>query len=189
MLIDVLLLLNALSALWGGRLLFRETRNYAVWLYELMFAVLFVLRPLAIWSFGLVTLDLVRFDVGPDALLIYLLCGLLFSVVFHWAVYRFYRRARLFTDRILPLFNFDGVSTFRFGFMLLLFLLLTYVVNAVKYHSLTYFAENHDAFEAMMRLSGGHWYLEVLSGILIFPLVVLLARHVNAKPAKLACLL
>jgi len=189
MLIDGLLLLNAASALRGGRLLFRETRNYAVWLFELMYAVLFVIRPLAISSFGLVTLDLVRFDVGHDALLIYLLCGLLFSVVFHWAVYSFYRRARLFTDRILPLFNFDGVSTFRFALMVLLFLLLTYAVNALKYHSLTYFAENRDAFEAMMRLSGGHWYLEVLSGILIFPLVVLLSRHVNAKPAKLACLL
>lgn len=189
MLIDVLLLLNTVSALWGGRLLFRETRNCAVWLFELMFAVLFVMRPLAIWSFGLVTLDLVRFDVGPDAILIYLLCGLLFSVVFHWTVYRFYRRARLFTDRVLPLFNFDNVSTSRVALMVVLFLLLTYAVNAVKYHSLTYFAENHDAFAAMMRLSGGHWYLEVLSGILIFPLVVLLARHVNAKPAKLACLL
>jgi hypothetical protein len=189
MLIDVLLLLNTVSAIWGGRLLFKQTRNYAVWLFELMFAVLFVIRPLAISSFGLVTLDLVRFDVGPDALLIYLLCGLLFSVVFHWVVYRFYRRARLFTDRILPLLNFDGVSTYRVGLMVVLFLLLTYAVNALKYHSLTYFAENPDAFEAMMRLSGGHWYLEILSGILIFPLVVLLARHVNSKPAKLACLL
>lgn len=189
MLIDALLILNGVSALWGGQLLFKQTRNYAVWLFELMFGILFVMRPLAISSFGLVTLDLVRFGVGREALLIYLLCGLLFSILFHWVVYCFCRRTRLFTDRIFAFFDFDGVSTFRFTVMVLSFLLLTYAVNVLKYNSLTYFAENRDSFEAMMRLSGGHWYLEVLSGISIFPLVVLLARHLNAKPAKLACLL
>jgi oligosaccharide repeat unit polymerase len=186
MLIDVVLILNAIAAIAGGYVLYRKTHNYSIYLFELIFCIFFVARPLLITSFGLSSFDLLRFGIGNDAILTYAVCGLVFTAVFHWTVFKLYGRRRLFSDRFFRICNFDRVSNLRLASVFLIFAVLTYLVNAfIRLHSLTYFAENLDSFAAGTNLVNGLWFVEVLSSVLIFPLIVVLARNLDAKPIRL----
>ena len=66
-----------------------------------------------------------------------------------------------------------------------MFAILTYGVNAFKFRSLTYFAQNLDSFAAGVSLEGGLWFVQILSWSLIFPLVAFLGRNLQAKPRRL----
>jgi oligosaccharide repeat unit polymerase len=187
--IGLFLILNLVAAVWGGRVLFQQTRNYVIYLFEAVFVMFFVVRPLTVSYFGVLSPDLVRFGIDDESVFTYVLCGLVFAVVFHLIVYRLYRLPRLFSDRFFRVCDFEGVSASRFNFVLLMFVVITYGVNVFKFHSATYFLENLDAFSAGVNLVNGLWFVEVLSGIMIFPLLVLLGKNLEAKPWRLFYLL
>jgi len=189
MLFPLVLILSTLTALLGGYLLFKITRNYCVCLFEIMFLLFFVVRPYLVYSFEILTFDLKRFGVENDAVLTYAACGLIFSIVFHRTVYKLYQKPSLFFDGWFRICNFDRIRRLRFFAVLCFFTVLTYLVNALKFHSLGYFRQNLDSFEAGVNLQGGLWFLQILSWILIFPLIALVARNLDARPVKLFGLL
>src|SRR5690348_6356611 len=123
------LFLSVVLSVWGGRLLFRRTKSYVVYLFEVMFLLFFVVRPFSLTFLGGASFDLKRFGIGDGPVLTYSLCGLIFSAVFHFAVFRLYGRRRLFSDRMLRFCDFDDVSNGRFAFVFLVFVLITYVAN------------------------------------------------------------
>jgi hypothetical protein len=187
--LSLILIINTIIVVWGGLILFRQTRNYPIYLFELMFVLLFVVRPFSVSYLGLLSIDRDRFGIDDRTVLTYAVCGLVFIIVFHLTVYRLYRRQRLFSDRLFRTWNFDKVRGSRFVIVLLMFTVLTYAVNVFKFHSLTYLVERIDSFAAMMNLAGGLWFVEILSPILIFPLIALLARNLDATVARGAGLL
>lgn len=150
-----------------------------------MFALFFILRPLLVSSFGILSVDLLSFAVGDDSILTYAICGLIFTIVFHVMVLRLYCRSCLFSDRFFRICDFDKIHRFRFAMVLLAFVMLTYAVNAFKFHSLTYFVRNLDSFAAGVSLEGGLWFVQILSSIAIFPAIVFLASNLKASPIRL----
>lgn len=187
--LNLVLILNTVAAIWGGRILFRRTRNYCIYLFESVFVLLFAVRPFSVSYFGLLSVDLLRFGIDDRTVLRYAICGLVFIIVLHLTVYRLCGRQRLFSDRLFRTWDFDKVKESRFVIVLLMFAVLTYAVNAFKFHSLTYVFERLDSFAAMMNLAGGLWFVEILSSILIFPVIALLARNLDATIGKLFFLL
>jgi oligosaccharide repeat unit polymerase len=187
--LDLVLILNVAVAIWGGQALFRQTRNYVIYLFEAVFLMFFVVRPFSVSYFGALSFDLLRFGIDEQTVLTYALCGLVFAAVFHMTVYKLYRRPRLFSDRFFRVCDFARVSRARFTFVLVVFGILTYAVNAFKFRSLMYFAQNLDSFAAGVSLEGGLWFVQILSWILIFPLIALLGRNLEAKPGRLFYLL
>ena len=113
--LDLILILNIGIAIWGGRAVFRQTRNYVIHLFEAIFLLFFVVRPFSVSYFEVVSFDLDRYGIDEQTVVIYAFCGLIFAVAFHLTVYELYRRPRLFSDGIFRVCDFDGVSSARFG--------------------------------------------------------------------------
>jgi hypothetical protein len=180
--LDLILILNAGVAIVGGLVLFRATRNYIVWFFEFVFVLFFVIRPLSISLLGSIR------PVVSDYAVVYGICGLIFAVVFHFTVYRLFIRERLFSDHFFRFCNFDHVDNLRFGVAVSVFVVLTYLANIFRLGSYTYFVSIHDAFAAKQRMAGGTWFVEVLSQIVIFALMAVLAKNIETKPARLWCL-
>lgn len=179
--LETILTLNALVAAFGGYVLFKQSRNYCIWLFEGIFLLYFVVRPLSIVYLGLLSFDLMRFGTDIATVTTYALCGLIFAIVFHVSVRYLYDKTSLFVDRCFKVYNFDRIRTSRLVLLLLFFTSISYLANAFKFHSLTYFAETQDSFAAMMSLAGGLWFVQQLSTVILFPLIVLVARNVDGR--------
>jgi oligosaccharide repeat unit polymerase len=65
---------------------------------------------------------------------------------------------------------------------------LTYVSNISRLGSSTYFTSVHDSFAAKQQMAAGTWFVEALSQIVIFALIAVLAKNIEAKPARIWCL-
>jgi oligosaccharide repeat unit polymerase len=180
--LDLILILNAGVAIVGGLVLFRATRNYIVWFFEFVFVLFFVVRPLSIPLLGSIRL------VVNDYAVVYGICGLIFAVVFHFTVYKLFVRERLFSDYFFRFCDFDYLNNRRFVVAVSGFALLTYLANIFRLGSYTYFMSGHDAFAAKQRMAGGTWFVEALSQIVIFALIAVLAKNIEARPARLWCL-
>ena len=183
--ITLLLILNSIAALWGGVSLFRKTRNYAVFVFEIVFVMFFVVRPAAVVYFQLLSFDLKRYGVDNSDIATYLLSGFVFISLFHWIVPKLYRRRRLFSDRFFLVCDFDRVNVRRLLIVALFFAAATYLANVFKFGSLTYFLQNIDSFAADVSLEGGHWYVQILSWVILFPIVAMLGKAAKREPAKL----
>jgi hypothetical protein len=187
--LSLVLFLNVAIAFLGGRILFRVTRNYVIWFFEAVFVLFFVARPLLNGPLGVPDPGLLAFAIDQDAILTYTLCGLVFTVAFHLMVYWFFRRRRIFSDHFFDLCDFENVSKSRFVTVFIGFVVLTYGLNAFKFHSLSYVFESQDSFEAGMRLAGGLWFVQMMSSVLIFPCLVFIAKSLDSKPIRLVCVL
>lgn len=188
MLISILVL-NVVIAVLGGRFLFRITRNYVIWFFESVFMLFFVVRPLLNGPLGLPDLGLLTFKIDEGAIVTYALCGLVFAVVFYPMVYWLFRRQRVFSDQLFYLCNFEDVGKSRFFAVFVGFVVLTYALNAFKFHSPSYVFVNQDSFDAGMKLAGGLYFIQMMSSVLVFPCLVLLAKSLDAKPVRLLCIL
>lgn len=182
-------ILNVVAAIVGGRALFRMTRNYVIWLFEFVFVLFFAARPLLNGFFGLPDPSLLAFKIDEGAIVTYASCGLVFAAVFHPMVYWLFGRRQLFSDHLFYLFNFENVGKSRFVIVFISFIVLTYLLNAFKFHSLNYVFMSQDAFEAGVNLAGGLYFVQMMSSVLIFPCLVLLAKSIDAKQVRLACIL
>ncbi len=185
----LVLILNVVIAILGGRLLFRMTRNYAIWFFEAVFVLFFVVRPLLNGPLGVPDPGLLAFAIDQDAILTYVLCGLVFTVVFHPIVFWLFGRRRMFSDHLFYLCDFENVNKSRFVTVFIGFVVLTYGLNAFKFHSLSYVFESQDSFEAGMKLAGGLWFVQMMSSVLVFPCLVLMAKSLDSKPIRLICIL
>ena len=182
-------ILNVVVSIVGGWALFRLTRNYAIWLFEIVFMLLFLARPLLNGLFGLPDPGLLAFNIDQGAIVTYALCGLVFAVVFHPMAYWLFRRRQIWSDHLFCLFDFENVGKSRFFSVFISFIVLTYLLNAFKFHSLNYIFVSQDSFEAGMKLAGGLFFVQMMSSVLIFPCLVLLAKSLDARPVRLACIL
>lgn len=183
--ITSLLFLNLAAALWGGVSLFRKTRNYVIFVFEMVFIMFFVVRPAAVVYLHLLSFDLQRYGVGNPDVATYLLSGLVFISLFHWIVPKLYRRRRLFSDRFFVVCDFDKVNSRRLLLVATLFAAATYLANVFKFGTPNYFLKNIDSFAADVNLEGGHWYVQILSWVILFPIVAMLGRAVNRELTKL----
>jgi hypothetical protein len=182
-------ILNVVAAIVGGRALFRMTRNYVIWLFEFVFVLFFVARPLLNGFFGLPDPGLIAFKIDQGAIVTYALCGLVFAIVFHPIVYWLFGRRYVFSDHFFYLCDFESFNALRFVAVFIGFAVITYALNAYKFHSLGYLFVSQDSFEAGMNLAGGMYFVQMMSSVLIFPCVVLLAKSLNAELIRLACIL
>ena len=182
-------ILNVTIAIVGGRILFRLTRNYVIWFFEFVFVLFFAVRPILNGFSVVPDPGLLAFKIDQGAIVTYALCGLVFAAVFHPVVWWLFGRRQLFSDRLFYLCNFENFSTPRFVTVLIVFVVLTYALNAYKFHSLSYIFVSQDSFEAGMNLAGGLYFVQMMSSVLIFPCLVLLAKSLHAKPIRLACIL
>jgi hypothetical protein len=180
--LDLILILNVGIAILGGLVLFQMTRNYCVWLFEFVFVLFFVVRPFSIPLVGSIRLVVEKF--AP----VYCLCGLIFAIVFHFTVYKLFSRKTLFSDYFFRFCNFDHVDKRRFAAAVAGFAILTYAANIFRLGSSTYFTSVYDAFAAKQQMASGTWFVEALSQIVIFALIAVLAKNIEAKPARIWCL-
>jgi hypothetical protein len=185
----LVLILNVAVAILGGSILFRVTRNYVVWFFESVFVLFFAARPLLNGPLGVPDPGLLAFAIDQSAILTYTLCGLVFAVVFHPVVYWLFGRRQMFSDRLFYLCNFENVSTSRFVTVFIGFVVLTYGLNAFKFHSLGYLFVSQDTFDAGIKLAGGLFFVQMMSSVLVFPCVVLLAKFLDSKAIRLAFIL
>lgn len=140
--------------------------------------------------YGIKPLAFLIFEVGNDYLQsfvntepeidVYLLCGFIFNLVFYITTIYLVKRENI----ISCVANAISIHYYRpknLMYVLLLFVLISYSFTALKFHDVLYPFHKKDSFEAMMGLVHGRWFVNVLSTIVIYPFLLVLATKMREK--------
>lgn len=177
--IEFLLILNLILLFLVYRLLMEKVGRIISVFYGVYTGAFVVLKPALAYYAGI----LYPFSTNsPEAMTRLLVGSLIFLVVQWWGV-------RFFTDKlphtsVLRWFDFDHADARGVTLAFLALMALSYLACVIKFGSATYLFHYLDTFAATMAVANGSFYLNILSEILVYGLLMVVGRNYWKYPAS-----
>ncbi len=140
----------------------------------------YCLKPIAFIVFEIGNDYLTPFINTKPEINVYLWCGIIFNITFYIATIYFVKHVNIISY-ISDIVSISYCRSKNLMYVLLMFSLISYSFTALKFHDILYPIHQKDSFEAMMSLVHGGWFINVLSAIVIYPILLILSMRMSVK--------
>jgi hypothetical protein len=161
------------------RLLSEKVARIIAIFYSAYMGAFTVLKPALLYYFGL------YFPYStnkPSAVAACLVGSLIFLTIQYWGI-------KLMADLPPPkfavrCFDFDEASPRGITFAFIVLMIISFIGCSIKFRDVGYLFKNLDTFAATMALSNGSFYLDIVSEILVYGFLVVMAYTYSKMPVR-----